>query len=101
MVRYSCVIGFSASSGHVYRTTFNYLQGENNESMDSVSSDSAADNLISPSYSPSQQRQPQSSSAGMAPATSQVGETTPSQPANDSNLSSRIDDDGNVEFDCD
>lgn len=82
---------FFLNIGNVYRTTFNFFNQPDNESMSSVSSEGGpSDNLLS---FISSQLQDQSHPSTQSDSSSQ-------QP-NERNSSSRRDDDGNVEFDCD
>lgn len=80
----------------MYRTTFNFFNQGDSESLSSVSSESGPENNLI-SYI-SSQLQDQSHPDQMS--TNQSSESSSQQPSERS-TSSRRDDDGNVEFDCD
>lgn len=86
---------FICQAGNVYRTTFNFFNPTDNESLSSVSSESGQENNVI-SYIPSQLND----QSNPEPMSTQSSETSSQQP-NDRSTSSRRDDDGNVEFDCD
>lgn len=84
------IIGF-VQAGNVYRTTFNFFNQGDSESLSSVSSEGPDGNIISfiSSHLQDQSHPDQSQS------------DSSSQQPSDRSSSSRRDDDGNVEFDCD
>lgn len=82
-------------AGNVYRTTFNFFNAGDNESLSSVSSEGGQENNLI-TYLSSQlhdQSHPE-------PMSTQSSDSSSQQPS-DRSASSRRDDDGNVEFDCD